>query len=197
MHFRAAFSFLLLASSVVALAPPAHAQWKDGATALTAPSRVPGRQLQARRSLRGVVGPWMMVAGGALLVGGWGANALAGFSAGVECSIGIGFYGYSGGGGGSGCQHNPQWESFREWSLVPVVGPYMQLATLPEDGRGGAWPGWTIASAVLQTSGLALVLAGLIATLLAPDTEDEKPPPFAIAPVISPSQVGVNLRSTF
>jgi hypothetical protein len=194
MHFFRFITCSLVLLSASSVSRQAVAQ--DPGVELTAPTRVPGRELPSP-STPEIVGNWMLVGGGALLLAGWGTNALGGLGAGVDCSIG--FYGGSlGGTGGGGCNHDARWEDFRTWSLVPVVGPHVQLALLPEEGRGGGWPGWLIASAIIQTSGLALLIAGLVTKLRAPNPAKPKDPPaFLVTPIVSADGAGLSVSSAF
>jgi hypothetical protein len=193
MHFLRAFAFAVVLVVLAGASRRAAAQ-DYGAAALTAPVSVPGRELPPR-STREIAGNWLMIGGGALLVAGWGTNAPAGFGAGWGCSGGGGGVGFSWGGGS--CQHDADWEEFRLWSYAPVIGPWAQLALLPEGGRDNAWTGWLVASAVVQTTGLALLIAGLVTRLGMPDPTEDKPSSFAVTPSVSPDGASLTLTSSF
>ncbi len=187
-----ALSALVLSASVV----PQRASAQKVGSASFAPTRVPAREVPGP-STRQRVGNWMMVGGGALLLAGWGTNALGGLGAGVDCTFGFGFGGRLGG-GGSGCNHDAAWEDFRTLSLVPVVGPYAQLALLPDGARDGGWPGWLVASAIVQTTGLALLIAGLVTRLRGAGPPEPRPgPTLSVLPTITPDGAGLSVSSSF
>jgi len=194
---RPVYFIALLCIAISFASPQAVEAQKTGADALSSPLRVPGTSSPAP-SRRATISTWLMVGGGALLGAGWATNALGGLGAGWGCSGGGGggslgsYYG-----GGGGCQHSEAWENFRSLSLIPVAGPFAQLAALPDDARGdgNGWTGWLIASAAVQMSGLALILVGMAMKLgdLATPAEDA----IVLMPTLSPDEAGLSVSGRF
>ena len=59
-----------------------------------------------------------------------------------------------------GCGASPSWESFRLLGLVPLLGPWMQLAAKPTDFSTDGWAPYLIVDGVLQAGSLALLIVG-------------------------------------
>jgi hypothetical protein len=52
------------------------------------------------------------------------------------------------------------WGDFRAFSLVPLVGPWLQLAVLPT--ASNFWPFWLVLDGLVQASGFVALLGGII-----------------------------------
>jgi len=90
------------------------------------------------------------------------------------------------------------WDEFRLAAILPVAGPWVQLALKPTDFRNDAWGPWLIANGIWQGVGTILLIAG-IATI----GDDEVPTAeiegvrFAVLPNFAPDQMGLSLVGEF
>jgi len=53
-----------------------------------------------------------------------------------------------------------EWESFRYLGLVPVLGPWIQLAIKPSGLSDDSWGPYLVVNGILQAGGLALLIVG-------------------------------------
>lgn len=97
-----------------------------------------------RRRGGGHVG--LIISGAVLLGVGWISNFIVGLPAGDDL--------FSGGA-------RPEWEAFRYSSLIPVVGPWVQLAVKPTAFSQDDWAIWLIFNGLMQATGTALLVAGI------------------------------------
>jgi hypothetical protein len=86
------------------------------------------------------------------------------------------------------------WEAFRWTGAVPLAGPWIQLALIPETADGAAWAVWLTAVGLSQMVGATLQ----VVALLIPD--DGAPPDEAsvsLAPSVGPDRLGLDLVGRF
>ncbi len=88
----------------------------------------------------------LIVSGAVMLGVGWITNIVAGMFAGLE------LYGSSSSG---------QWDSFRVSSIIPVAGPWVQLAVKPTSFSNDGWAEWLIIDGLLQLAGATLLVVGV------------------------------------
>jgi hypothetical protein len=105
------------------------------------PSQQPTYQQQPRVETRRMIG--LIVAGGITLGASWVGNILVSAFAGV------------------GSVDEELWEPFRGYGLIPVVGPWVQLATKPTPYDQDSWGGWLIGNGLLQAGGLTMLILGI------------------------------------
>jgi hypothetical protein len=80
----------------------------------------------------------------------------------------------------------PEWDAFRASGFVPVLGPWIQLATLPPVDERATWDGFLVASALGQGLGLTLMI---VAALI------HVPEPSSVSVVPSVAADGVGLAA--
>jgi len=139
---------------------------------------------EARRSHRGDLG---LVIGGAVTLGaGWIFGILFGALGGYHdtaCLIGP-------------CtprsSWDPAWDNFRATSLVPIIGPWIQLAVKPPSD-GDIWPEWLVIDGIIQGAGAVLLFVG-IGLFVSGESE---PPPVAVVPMVGPGLVGLTAAGRF
>ncbi|HJL15218.1 MAG TPA: hypothetical protein RMH99_06155 [Sandaracinaceae bacterium LLY-WYZ-13_1] len=86
------------------------------------------------------------------------------------------------------------WEAFRWTGAVPLAGPWIQLAVIPETADRTAWAVWLTAVGLSQMVGATLQVLALVV----PDDEapaDEAS--VALAPRVGPDLVGLDLVGRF
>ena len=155
-----------IALTVVALATPAHAQQVvvQGQVPYPPPYAQPQPYVQpqyvqpqyvqpayyapapvrqARTERRANVG---LIVGGAVMLGvSWIANIAVGLPAGDDP--------FSSG-------SDPTWDSFRYSSLIPLAGPWVQLAIKPTGFTQDYWAVWLLLDGILQLTGTTLLVIG-------------------------------------
>lgn len=122
-----------------------------------------------------------LIVPGAVLLGiGWVFNFIAGLPAGDDPF--------------DGSPPDERWNLFRGFSLIPAIGPWVQLAVQPSDFNSDYWGMWLILNGLLQTTGLVLLVVG-IAT---PSEEVTTTSPYvSVVPVVTGDQVGVAAVGAF
>ncbi len=115
----------------------------------------------------------LIISGAVLLGAGWIGNIIPGLFAGIGSS-------------------SSDWNAFRGTSVIPVLGPWIQLAVKPTSFRNDDWGGWLIVDGALQAAGLALLIIGLAT----PRTETvyadrESGFELAVVPTVGSSQWGL------
>jgi hypothetical protein len=138
----------------------------------------PGEQVVERTN-------WALVAPGIPILGaGYVLNVITGLLGGVCVNWGWG-----------SCPSDEPWGAFRIWSLVPIVGPWAQLAALPANlGDNPGWIAWQVAMGALQITGLALLVIGLATPVRVVRPAQ---PYVALEPVVGPDMAGLSLRGAF
>lgn len=118
---------------------------------------------------------------GAVLLGvGWITNFIVGLPAGDDPF--------------DGDPPDREWDLFRGFSLIPAVGPWVQLALQPSEFSSDYWGMWLILNGLLQTSGLVILIVG-IAT---PSEEVTTTSPYVtFVPMVDGDRVGAALLGTF
>ncbi|MBN8612813.1 MAG: hypothetical protein J0L92_19615 [Deltaproteobacteria bacterium] len=122
----------------------------------------------------------LIIPGAVLLGVGWVFNFIVGLPAGDDPF--------------DGSPPDERWNTFRGFSLIPAIGPWVQLAVQPSGFNSDYWGMWLILNGVLQTTGLVLLIVG-IAT---PSEEVTTTTPYVtVVPVVSGDQVGAAMLGTF
>lgn len=125
----------------------------------------------------------LIISGAVMLGVGWVVSFIVGLPAGDDPFV-------------SGS--DDRWDAFRFSSLVPIAGPWIQLAVKPTDFREDYWGAWLIIDGLLQGAGAIMLIAG-IAT---PSEETVYADlgggvEIAIAPQIGPGFAGLALDGRF
>lgn len=124
------------------------ALFTTGAAEADDPRVVNGEEVRRERQAhRRRVG--LYVAGCALFGAGWGTNALAGAFAGAHSVTSYEWPVLPN-------TWEPGWDAFRGVGVVPLVGPWIQLALAPSGALSDAWIGWLIGNGAVQALGLTL-----------------------------------------
>ena len=141
----------------------------------------PVRQGTSRTVTRPNVG--LIVSGAVLLGGGWVANIITGLPAGDDP--------FSSG-------SEPEWDTFRGVSLVPVAGPWIQLGVKPTTFSQDYWAPWLIIDGLMQVAGITMLVIG-IATPRTETVVAERATDFqwALVPQLSPGHAGAAFVGTF
>lgn len=181
---------LTLATQAV-VAPSAHAQESGGVVIVAAPSPIytpappsvytpvaePAPPARRSRTQLGLI-----ISGAVVLGVGWIVNIIPGLFAGTDPF-------------GS---DDPGWDGVRLASLLPIAGPWVQLALKPTEFREDYWGAWLIANGIWQGIGTVLLVAGL-ATI-----GDEEVPMaetggvrWTMLPDIAPDHGGLTLVGSF
>jgi hypothetical protein len=93
-----------------------------------------------------------LVIGGAVMLGvGWVCNLVGSLFAGVHVDL-------FGSGGGS----DAEWAAFRYTGIVPVLGPWIQLAVQPTSFGNDGWGTWLILDGLLQAAGFTMLIVGVV-----------------------------------
>ncbi len=162
------------ASAPVATAPSAPAA-AFGPPATTPAAPVDARPRRDRTPLA------LTIAGAAVLGGGWVLNIIPSVFAGND---GCGF---------TGCSPESQrWTAFRATSLIPVIGPWIQMGVAPD--LNNWWPIWLAFDGLVQAAGFVMLVYGLAAN----QGEDEPATPqLTLLPMAGPDHTGLLLTGTF
>lgn len=91
------------------------------------------------------------------------------------------------------CEEDPSWGDFRIFGAIPLAGPFMQLAAIP-DGQADAWPYWLVIDGVAQLAGATLFIVGL---LTPEEVSDPNAPSLTVVPTLGPGQVGLTASGVF
>lgn len=133
----------------------------------------------------------LLVAGASMLGGGWVAGFAIGLFGGYHDRSCIDLWG----GGCSlppGTSWDPAWDDFRASSLLPVVGPWIQLAVKPPSSDG--WPIWLVADGILQGAGLVMLIVGIVVFDSARPPADDA---VAVLPLVGPGEAGLAAAGRF
>lgn len=121
---------------------------------------------------------------GAVLLGvGWVANLIVGLPAGDDPFV-------SGGAG-------DEWDAFRLSSIIPVAGPWVQLAVKPTDFDQDYWATWLIIDGLLQAAGLTVLIVGIATPSHSRGYAAVQGPTLALSPSASPGHAGLSLVGSF
>ncbi len=147
-------------------------------TPAPAPAPPPARRSRAHLGL--------IISGAVVLGVGWIVNIIPGLFAGTDPF-------------GS---DDPGWDGFRLASLLPIAGPWVQLALKPTDFRNDAWGPWLIANGIWQAlvcTAVGLVIAGLatIGDEDVPATAEIGGVRMAVLPDLSPDRMGLSVVGSF
>lgn len=169
--------------------PPTHASASVAHAAYVPPTegapteRAPTEREAPRRGR--LLTKAFLIAGPLLVVGPSLLNGLVGLFAGFEFHIG-----YS----GPPEPEDPRTVTFRWVSFVPLAGPWIQLGIMgPSTFGRDAWGLWFVADGLLQATGLALLIAGLV---LSAESEAEEPD-VIVLPTASSDGAGLMVRGRF
>lgn len=136
---------------------------------------------QERRSHGPSVG--LIVSGSVLLGVGWVANFLVGLGAGTDPFR---------------SRSQPEWDTFRGCSFIPVVGPWVQLAFKPSGFTEDYWGAFLILDGVLQGVGTILLITAAATAGGDDDAQAERGGvQWALAPMLSADRVGLSVLGTF
>lgn len=153
---------------------PPYAQPQPYAPAYGAPMGAPHVVERANLAL--------IITGSVLLGVSWVSNIFTGLFAGLELF----------GSGGSS-----RWDTFRAMSLVPVAGPWAQLAAKPTSFDQDDWGTWLIINGLLQAGGLTMLIIGIATPSRQTIYARRTGPTFVLAPYATPSAAGLTLAGTF
>ncbi len=135
---------------------------------------------------------WAVIAPGlALVAAGWILNVAASLPAGLCTDVFRVLSVASAGGTGPGCRAGPAWDTFRLVGIIPLVGPFAQLALKPGSLQDDAWATWLVADGLAQVAGVVLLAAG-ISTSVSHDH-----PSVALTPRVGPRGAGLSLSGRF
>ncbi len=126
---------------------------------------------------------WLMVGGGVALAAAYAVNGLISALAGTTVGFCAGSLGCSSGGS------DPAWDPFRLYALIPLAGPWAQLATKPTAFGQDDWGPYLIGAGVIQLAGTLLLISG--AVLEARGEPESSGPPVAVAPWIGDGTFGL------
>lgn len=152
-------------------------------TVVAVPTEPPAREHHSRPT-------GLMIGGIAMFAGGWIAGLLIGVFGGYHDRSCIDLWG----GGCSlppGTSWDPAWDNFRASSLVPLIGPWIQLAVKPPSDDG--WPEWLVADGLLQAAGFAMMIAGIVIF----DEAGEQGTSVTVVPSVAPGQAGLTAVGRF
>jgi hypothetical protein len=125
----------------------------------------------------------LTVAGAAVLGVGWVTNFIVGIFAGND---GCGF---------AGCSPESQrWAPFRGVSFIPVLGPWIQFAVLPDANNW--WPIWLAFDGLVQAAGFAMLVYGLV-TNPGDEPADPATPTVSLLPSFGADYARLDLIGTF
>jgi hypothetical protein len=125
----------------------------------------------------------LIVSGSVMLGVGWISNFLIGIGAGTDP-----FSSHS----------QPEWDTFRGTSFIPIAGPWVQLAVKPNGFTDDMWGGWLILDGLIQGAGTILLIAG-IATSGGDDeaTADQGGVRWTLVPTVGPAHAGLSVLGSF
>ena len=175
-RFAIPLTVLIVTLSASVLASTARAQ----STVVPQPLVVQPQPAQSLTTTRSRPNLGLIIPGAVLLGVGWVFNFVVGLPAGDDPF-----------------DHAPpdeRWNTFRGFSLVPAIGPWVQLAVQPSDFNSDYWGMWLILNGVLQTTGLVLLVVG-IAT---PSEEVTTTTPYVtVVPQVSSDTLGAAVLGVF
>lgn len=90
-----------------------------------------------------------------------------------------------------GTSFQPAWDDFRAFSLIPIAGPWMQLAVKPPSSND-LWVPFLVIDGILQGAGAILAVVGTVLLV-----EDEQAPSVAVLPTFSSDGAGVAVAGRF
>lgn len=123
--------------------------------------------------------------GGAVSFGvGWIFNILFGLFAGYHtCVLGT-----------CSSSFDPAWDGFRAASVLPIAGPWVQLAVRP-NADADLWDEWLILDGILQGVGAIFMFVGI--GIFASGEDEPAEPAVTLMPLLSPSTAGLSLAGRF
>lgn len=134
----------------------------------------------------------LLISGAVILGVGWITAALIGLFGGYEDRSCLSGWGCTPPPPG-GTSWRPAWDNFRATSLLPLVGPWIQLAVKPEGDD--MWPVWLIANGVIQATGAVLLAVGI--ALFDGSGDREEGTTALVLPDVGMDRAGVTLLGTF
>jgi hypothetical protein len=125
----------------------------------------------------------LLIAGIAMLAASYAANVLISMFAGLELF---------------GSSDASLWDGFRYSSLIPIVGPWIQIGVKPTSFDNDNWGIWLIIDGILQAGGLSMLIIGLITPQRETVYSDrESGFELAVLPQIGPGFTGLSLAGRF
>ncbi len=178
-NHRLAIPLTLLVSVISVLAPTARAEAQEPQSVYV--QAQPGALVPTTTTTtRSRPNLGLIIPGAVLLGVGWVFNFIVGLPAGDDPF--------------DSRPANPEWDTFRGFSLVPAIGPWVQLAIKPNGFNSDYWGVWLVLDGVLQTTGLVLLIVG-IAT---PSEEVTTTGPYVqILPSVSSDHAGLMAVGAF
>ncbi len=178
------------------LAPVGRAEAQSGVVIVPAPAQqqvqyAPVQQYQQPyapvydQPRRGRGGPNLgLIISGAVLLGvGWITNFIAGLPAGDDP-----FH--------SGAE--PEWQTFRYVSLIPIAGPWVQLGVQPTSFDNDYWGVWLIIDGLIQAAGFTMLIAGIAtSTSDSDETADAGGVQLMVMPSVGAGHAGLTLMGRF
>lgn len=144
------------------------------APVLVAPEPVPARRSHTQVGL--------IVSGAVVLGVGWIVNFFTGLLAGTDLFDGS----------------SALWDDFRLTSLIPIAGPWVQLAVKPTDFRQDLWGPWLIFNGIWQGAGAVLLIAGLATIgdeeVAVAETNGVR---WSLLPTVTPTSGGLSVVGSF
>jgi hypothetical protein len=130
----------------------------------------------------------LIISGAVILGVGWVFNIITSLFAGVHVDL------FGSGSGGS----SDAWEAFRYTGLIPVVGPWIQMALQPTSFGNDGWGPYLIIDGLLQAAGLTMLVIGVATQGGDEDTaENDDGIELTILPSVSPGFAGLTALGRF
>jgi hypothetical protein len=89
------------------------------------------------------------------------------------------------------------WSVFRASGIIPLAGPWVQLAVKPDGLGSDGWGPYLVVDGVLQAAGLTMLIVGLAVQEEHTVVARGDAPSFAIAPMIGPELTGLAASGRF
>lgn len=184
------FSLSALPHASAQTAPADHAELVASPSAVDAATEdeAPPRDRNRGRNIA------LMAAGYGVFGLGWALDLIIGPFGGYQDRTCINL-GYLGGcrGLAPGTSFQPEWDNFRAFSLIPIAGPWMQLAAKPAS-YDDFWVPFLVVDGILQGAGLIVAVVG---TVLLIQDEQVEAPSVAVLPTFSSDGAGLEVAGRF
>lgn len=92
----------------------------------------------------------------------------------------------------------PEWQTFRYTSFIPIAGPWVQLAVKPTSFDNDYWGMWLIIDGLLQAAGFTMLVAGIAtSTSDSDETADAGGVELMLLPSVGAGHAGLTLAGRF